>query len=224
MGAAPDRDRLLELPRTGLGEPHHPSTQIALDDRDLDQALALERAQIARQRRLIEAGALRQCTQGVVRSHGDLRHQAELRGRQPEIRHFPVEEVADAARGEPAVPARALIDERAGICQERFSRLPQATHRYMYLHAFVVHAMGIRWDRSPSSASMNRRTQATERAFWSTGCGRAALLGIKPGSISGSRTLRRAMRYVSASTANRTIGRRFARPMRPSSRARRLRP
>src|SRR5438477_13201255 len=42
MGAAPDWDRLLELPRTGLGEPHHPSTQIALDDRDLDQALALE--------------------------------------------------------------------------------------------------------------------------------------------------------------------------------------
>ena len=39
MGAAPDWDRLLELPRTGLGEPHHPSTQIALDDRDLETGL-----------------------------------------------------------------------------------------------------------------------------------------------------------------------------------------
>ena len=66
MRPAPDRDCRLQPPRPGLGQPHRPAPQIGLDRGDLDQPLALERAQIARQRRLLEARALGQRAQRVV--------------------------------------------------------------------------------------------------------------------------------------------------------------
>jgi hypothetical protein len=45
----------LQLARTGLGQPHRATPQIALDHGDLNQPLAFQRAQVARQRRLFEA-------------------------------------------------------------------------------------------------------------------------------------------------------------------------
>src|SRR5581483_8045365 len=143
---APERQRRFEPARASFGEPHGAAAEIALDRGDLDEISAFERAQVARQRRLIEPGAAGERAQRVVTRGGDLRHEPQLRRGEAGRRELAIEELADAPRRQAAVPAGAGFHQRAGVLAQRLSRLPRgARHsmvlQYLYLQGNAMSAL-----------------------------------------------------------------------------------
>ena len=104
----------MQAARALLGEPYRAAALIFLGDRDLDEAGSLQRPQISRQRRLIEAGALGERSKRIVWRGGDLRHQPKLGDAKPASLHALFEEVGDAPCREPACPAGARVPPRRG--------------------------------------------------------------------------------------------------------------
>ena len=82
-----------------------------------------KRAQIARERRLIEARAQGQRAQRVVGRDGDLRHKPELRRAEADAFHVLVEEPGDAPYGQAGVPSGAKLDCGGRIGAKRFAGL-----------------------------------------------------------------------------------------------------
>lgn len=60
MRLAPKRDRRLQPPGASFGQPDGTAAQVAFHHGDLDEAERLQRAQVARQGRLLEPGAARE--------------------------------------------------------------------------------------------------------------------------------------------------------------------
>ena len=88
-----------EAQRAFFRQPHGAAARVLVAGGDLDQSGRLEHLQVARQRRLVEAGALGERAERIVLRRGDLGHQPELGEAQARALHPPVEEAGDAARG-----------------------------------------------------------------------------------------------------------------------------
>src|SRR5262249_14471488 len=136
---APERNGCFQPARTGLREPDGAAPQIAFDRRDLHQAAALQRAQIARQRRLIESRTLRQRSQSVVGDDRNFSQQTKLSDAKAGCGEFAVQELGNPPRRLAAVPTGAGFQQYTGIAAQRLWRGACFPHRYMYLHYFYLH-------------------------------------------------------------------------------------
>src|SRR5208337_665597 len=139
MRLSPLGERRFEAPGPILAQPDCPAAGVGFTSRHLDQPFALENLQIARQRRRIEARALRQRAERIVGRGRDLRHQPELSDAQLRRLHMVRQELGQPARGKPRVPNSARLDRGARVGHELlFRREPciagHSMHiQYLYL-------------------------------------------------------------------------------------------
>ena len=112
---APQRNCLCKPDRAGLGQPSSAPASIALHHRDLDPSRLGQEFQIARHRRLVQSGLVRQGAQRVVVGDCHQAQQAELGAGQAARRQAAVEQTRDATRGEAAVPAGINLERVACV-------------------------------------------------------------------------------------------------------------
>ncbi len=114
----PDWDGRFELSGALLGEPHRASSQVLLGAGDFDEPSHLQAAQVPRQCRLINAHALCQGAERIVRGGSDLGHHSKLSEAETAPFHMLVQELCDPPGGEAAVPAGAGGDGCPRITDE----------------------------------------------------------------------------------------------------------
>ncbi len=120
MGLPVHRKRGFEGSRSLLGEPNSPPPKVIFDNGNLDQAVPLQAAQIAGEGRLIEPRSQSQSPQRVIPRRRDLRHKPELSDAEPGWLHPLIQELCDAPRSEPGIPAGAGFDCGFRLSNERF--------------------------------------------------------------------------------------------------------